>query len=40
MKQSFVKISKITEPPYSNIWVYPKGNRAQIKSRIKELKAR
>ncbi len=39
MKQSFVKISKITEPPYSNIWVYPKGTRAQIKSRIKELKA-
>ena len=38
MKQSFVKISKITEPPYSNIWVYPKGTRAQIKSRIKELK--
>ena len=39
MKQSFVKISKITEPPYSNIWVYPKGTRAQIKSRIKELRA-
>jgi len=39
MKQSFVKISKITEPPYSNIWVYPKGTRAQMKSRIKELKA-
>jgi len=39
MKQSFVKISKITEPPYSNIWVYPRGTRAQIKSRIKELKA-
>ena len=39
MKQSFIKISKITEPPYSNIWVYPKGTRAQIKSRIKELKA-
>ena len=39
MKQSFVKISKITEPPYSDIWVYPKGTRAQIKSRIKELKA-
>jgi len=38
MKQSFVKISKITEPPYSDIWVYPKGTRAQIKSRIKELK--
>jgi len=38
MKQSFVKISKITEPPYSNIWVYPKGTKAQIKSRIKELK--
>lgn len=38
MKQSFVKISKITEPPYSNIWVYPKGTRAQVKSRIKELK--
>ena len=37
MKQSFVKISKITEPPYSDIWVYPKGTRAQIKSRIKEL---
>ena len=39
MKQSFVKISKITEPPYSDIWVYPRGTRAQIKSRIKELKA-
>ena len=39
MKQSFVKISKITEPPYSNILVYPKGTRSQIKSRIKELKA-
>jgi len=39
MKQSFVKISKITESPYSDIWVYPKGTRAQIKSRIKELKA-
>ena len=39
MKQSFIKISKITEPPYSNIWVYPKGTRAQIKSRIRELKA-
>ena len=39
MKQSFIKISKITEPPYSNIWVYPNGTRAQIKSRIKELKA-
>ena len=38
MKQSFVKISKITEPPYSNIWVYPKGTRTQVKSRIKELK--
>ena len=37
MKQSFVKISKITEPPYSNIWVYPKGTKTQIKSRIKEL---
>ena len=37
MKQSFVKISKITEPPYSDIWVYPKGTKAQIKSRIKEL---
>jgi len=39
MKQSFVKISKITEPPYSDIWVYPKGTKAQIKSRIKELGA-
>jgi putative serine/threonine protein kinase len=39
MKQSFVKISKITESPYSDIWVYPRGTRAQIKSRIKELKA-
>jgi len=39
MKQSFVKISKITEPPYSDIWVYPKGTRVQVKSRIKELKA-
>jgi len=37
MKQSFVKISKITEPPYSYIWVYPKGTKTQIKSRIKEL---
>jgi len=39
MKQSFVKISKITKPPYSDIWIYPKGTRAQVKSRIKELKA-
>ena len=39
MKQSFVKISKITEPPYSDIWVYPKGTKSQIKSRIKELVA-
>ena len=39
MKQSFVKLGKITEPPYSDIWVYPKGTRTQIKSRIKELKA-
>nr|AIF10251.1 putative serine/threonine protein kinase [uncultured marine thaumarchaeote KM3_44_G08]AIF16644.1 putative serine/threonine protein kinase [uncultured marine thaumarchaeote KM3_74_F11] len=37
MKQFFVKISKITGPPYSDIWVYPKGTKAQIKSRIKEL---
>jgi len=39
MKQSFVKISKITESPNSDIWIYPRGTRAQIKSRIKELKA-
>ena len=39
MKQSFVKISKITEPPYSNIWVYPKGTKRQRKQRTKELKA-
>ena len=37
MKQSFVKLDKITEPPYSIIWVYPKGTKSQIKSRIKEL---
>ena len=37
MKQSFVQIRKITEPPYSDIWVYPRGTKAQIKSRIKEL---
>ena len=37
MKQSFVKIRKITEPPYSDIWIYPKGTKSQIKSRIKEL---
>jgi len=37
MKQSFIKISKKTEPPNSNIWVYPRGTKAQIKSRIKEL---
>ena len=37
MKQSFIKISKITEPPNSIIWVYPRGTKAQIKSRIKEL---
>jgi putative serine/threonine protein kinase len=37
MKQSFLKISKISEPPYSDILVYPKGTKAQIKSRIKEL---
>ena len=39
MKQSFVKISKITEPPYSDIWVYPKGSKSQIESRMKELKS-
>jgi len=39
MKQAFVKISKITEPPHSNVWIYPKGTKAQIKSRIKELMA-
>ena len=38
MKQSFVKLDKITEAPYSDIWVYPKGTKSQIKSRIKELK--
>ena len=37
MKQSFVKLDKITEPPYSIIWVYPKGTKSQIKSRIREL---
>ena len=37
MKQPFVKINKITEPPYSDILVYHKGTKAQIKSRIKEL---
>ena len=37
MKQSFLKINEITEPPHSNIWVYPRGTKAQIKSRIKEL---
>ena len=39
MKQPFVKLGKITEPPYSIIWVYPKGTKSQIKSRIKELGA-
>ena len=39
MKQSFIKIRKITESPYSDIWVYPKGTKAQIKSRIKELES-
>ena len=39
MKQPFVKLDKITEPPYSIIWVYPKGTKSQIKSRIKELHA-
>ena len=39
MKQSFVKLGKITELPYSIIWVYPKGTKSQIKSRIKELHA-
>ena len=37
MKQSFVKLGKITETPYSDIWIYPKGTKSQIKSRIKEL---
>ena len=37
MKQPFVKLGKITEPPYSIVWVYPKGTKSQIKSRIKEL---
>ena len=39
MKQSFLKINDITEPPHSNIWVYPRGTKAQIKSRIKELES-
>jgi len=39
MKQSFVKLGKITETPYSDIWVYPKGTKSQIKSRIRELGA-
>jgi len=39
MKQSFVKLGKITEPPYSIVWVYPKGTKSQIKSRIRELDA-
>jgi len=39
MKQSFIKLGKITEAPYSDIWVYPKGTKSQIKSRIKELEA-
>ena len=39
MKQSFLKINEITEPPHSNIWVYPRGTKAQVKSRIKELKS-
>ena len=39
MKQSFLKINEIAEPPHSNIWVYPRGTKAQIKSRIKELKS-
>ena len=39
MKQSFLKINEITAPPHSNIWVYPQGTKAQIKSRIKELKS-
>ena len=38
MKQAFVKISKITEPPHSDIWVYPKGTKTQIKARINELR--
>ena len=37
MKQSFVQIRKITGPPYSDILVYPKGTKTQVKSRIKEL---
>ena len=37
MKQSFVQIRKITESPYSDIWVYPKGTKTLVKSRIKEL---
>ena len=37
MKQSFIKLGKITEAPYSDIWIYPKGTKSQIKSRIKEL---
>ena len=39
MKHSFLKINEITEPPHSNIWVYPRGTKAQIKSRIKELES-
>jgi len=39
MKQSFVKIRKITDTTNSDIWVYPKGTKSQINSRMKELGA-
>lgn len=38
MKKSFVPIEKFLEEPYSKIIGYPQANKAQIKSRVLELK--
>lgn len=36
-RQVFLPIKKLVEPPYSNILGFPKANKKQLQSRIKEL---
>ncbi|MFQ5573419.1 MAG: serine/threonine protein kinase, partial [Nitrosopumilaceae archaeon] len=36
-RQAFLPIRKLTEPPYSGILGFPKANKGQLRSRIKEL---
>ncbi|GFN40783.1 MAG: serine/threonine protein kinase [Thaumarchaeota archaeon] len=36
-RQTFLPIRKLTEQPYSNILGFPKANKKQLQSRIKEL---